>query len=367
MPSIMPSKHVPLSLDLLGGFYRFSPAFFKALGRVETACFQYDIADIKIERPIFITGLPRSGTTILLEILNAYNDTVSFRYRDYPFVHMPVFWKFMTYLMPSSSEKAERAHKDGLFINGDSPEMLDEIIWMSFFDHLHDTDASNMLGDTVTNPDFERVLLQTIRKLIFRNGRGEGRYLSKNNYCFSRISYLLKLFPDATFVIPFRNPVNHIFSLLKQNDLIMQAQKDSKRVQRYMDMHGHFEFGQNFRPLNLGGHVQTAEIEEYWQAGEYLQAYTMYWRYVHSYMLDHVFNNSNVSGNIMALDYDSLCHEPEAAIFKLANFCGVAGHNDVPDVKAPDYYTVSFSDADLAFIHDQTDDVYNKLRKVSAM
>ena len=48
----------------------------------------------KIIKPIFITGLARSGSTILANILNLHSDTGSFLYRDVPFIEMPYLWSF---------------------------------------------------------------------------------------------------------------------------------------------------------------------------------------------------------------------------------------------------------------------------------
>ena len=45
--------------------------------------------DIKNNKHIFITGMPRSGTTALLNVLNKKNDLCSLKYKNMPFVMGP--------------------------------------------------------------------------------------------------------------------------------------------------------------------------------------------------------------------------------------------------------------------------------------
>ena len=54
--------------------------------------------DINLKTPIFITGMPRSGTTLLTHILHDTKKYGSYLYKDYPFPELPLFWnKFNDY------------------------------------------------------------------------------------------------------------------------------------------------------------------------------------------------------------------------------------------------------------------------------
>ena len=44
------------------------------------------------QKPVFITSLPRAGTTLLLEVLSALPEFASHTYRDMPFVLSPMLW-----------------------------------------------------------------------------------------------------------------------------------------------------------------------------------------------------------------------------------------------------------------------------------
>jgi hypothetical protein len=50
-------------VDLLGAWVNRSPGFWKWLGNVETQALANHIAGIRIEQPIYISGLARSGST----------------------------------------------------------------------------------------------------------------------------------------------------------------------------------------------------------------------------------------------------------------------------------------------------------------
>ena len=68
-----------------------------------------------------------------------------------------------------------------------------------------------------------------IKKIIALRSGSAGkslRYISKNNLNIARLGYLLRLFPDARIVIPFRDPIQHAASLLKQHLNVIKDVKD---------------------------------------------------------------------------------------------------------------------------------------------
>ena len=87
-----------------------------------------------VDRPVYIASLPRSGTTILTEMLEQHPDLTCHRYSDFPNVWTP-YWR--NYLLrenpdPVRREMRERAHKDRIEVSNDSPEAVEEVLWMSF-------------------------------------------------------------------------------------------------------------------------------------------------------------------------------------------------------------------------------------------
>ena len=57
---------------------------------LETKLYRRELDGVTAERPLFVTGLPRSGTTILLELLSRTSSIATHTYRDMPFVLAPL-------------------------------------------------------------------------------------------------------------------------------------------------------------------------------------------------------------------------------------------------------------------------------------
>jgi hypothetical protein len=207
------------------------------------------------------TGLARAGSTILLEWLGRHPDCATHRYKDYPLVHIPYWWNaFLSRTPQRSAGPAERAHADRILITPESPEAFEEVLWMSFFPGLHSPEHSNVIDGGIRHPHFESFYRDHIRKLLLV--RGGRRYLSKANYHVTRLEYLQLLFTDARFVIPVREPVWHIASLMKQHRLFCEQEAANVKALAHMQRVGHYEFGLDRRPINPGDDARTAEIRE---------------------------------------------------------------------------------------------------------
>ena len=68
---------------------------------------------------VFITGLARSGTTILLNALYKSNIFASLSYSDMPFVLAPNLWSKISFIK-KDLELSERAHGDGIKVSAES-------------------------------------------------------------------------------------------------------------------------------------------------------------------------------------------------------------------------------------------------------
>lgn len=110
-----------------------TPAVQLTAADVERKMFSSSYAEVRGDRPIFITSLPRAGTTLMLEALHRFPSLASHLYRDMPFVMAPVLWSQLTGAFRKPSERRERAHGDGMDVGYDSPEALEEILWRIFW------------------------------------------------------------------------------------------------------------------------------------------------------------------------------------------------------------------------------------------
>ena len=87
------------------------------------------------EDHVFVSGLARSGTTILLNALYQSSEFASLSYKDMPFVLAPNLWSKLS-LKIKDIDMTERAHGDGIKLV-DSPHL--KSLWMTFDDDDVDT------------------------------------------------------------------------------------------------------------------------------------------------------------------------------------------------------------------------------------
>jgi len=184
---------------------------------------------IEVKNPVFVTGLARAGTTILLEAIHASGKFASLSYSDMPFLMAPSLWKKIS-KRDESQQKIERAHGDGIMVNTNSPEAFEEVFWQTFTQQHGEDQLEN----------YVKLILHSYQKL---------RYLSKNNQNVNRIDILQKVLPSAKILIVFKDPINHASSLLKQHIKFSKAQQEDSFIKDYMDWIKHSEFGLSYQPI----------------------------------------------------------------------------------------------------------------------
>ena len=91
------------------------------LADLEDVMFRHRLARHELDRPLFITALPRAGTTLLLELCVASGTFASHTYRQMPFVLIPMLWNRFSEGFRRSDMPRERAHGDGMLVSVDSP------------------------------------------------------------------------------------------------------------------------------------------------------------------------------------------------------------------------------------------------------
>src|SRR3546814_3806596 len=113
-----------------------------------------------------------------------------------------------------------------------------------------------------------------MRKLLWVRRRP--RYLSKANYNVTRMEYLLKLFPDARFVLPLRDAAAHIASLMKQQRLFCEGEGRHPEALEHMRRIGHFEFGIDRRASNVGDGAIGEVLQEF-ERGDEVRGQALEW------------------------------------------------------------------------------------------
>lgn len=176
------------------------------------------LASQEMGPPIFITALPRAGTTLMLEVLSCHPDTATHIYRDMPFVLSPLIWQQLSGNFQVRQDAKKRSHGDGILVSADSPEAFEEILWQREYPQDFQDDAIR-LRDRL-DPKFVSSLHRHMRAICLARGKPSAitsRYVSKNNANIARLGALAEAFPDAAIIIPLRHPIDQARSLLRQH------------------------------------------------------------------------------------------------------------------------------------------------------
>lgn len=197
--------------------------------------------DIKKEKHIYITGLPRSGTTSLLNFLYSSKQFSSLKYLNMPFIQSPNISKIIN---KKKIKSKERLHADGIKYNLDSPESFEEVFFKNKKTYIH------------------KEYLNYIN--LIANAEGRKRYLSKNNLNYKRVKLFQTILPNSIFFIMIRHPLYHAFSLLKKHELFCLMQKKEDFIRRYMNYLNHHEFGVDHLPWNSPKKYKDFSNINYW-------------------------------------------------------------------------------------------------------
>ncbi len=259
---------------------------------------------------IFVAGLARSGTSILLQSLFKTRRFATLTYRHMPFVLAPSVWTLASRKFQVEAVTRERAHGDGVQVDFDSPEAFEEVFWLTVFSKRYvEKGALCSLGLEYFDNTILEKLVQFVSSVVDSdlNGTEGKRYLSKNNNNVLRLSVLKEAFPNAHLLVPFRNPLAQARSLLRQHQHFCALQREDPFALRYMNWLGHHEFGLNHKPFRFLGddlHEPTDPTRiEYWLT---------YWSSVYRHLQQHA-----PEGTIF-VDYDALCREPENVLHGLS-------------------------------------------------
>ena len=345
-------------MDRVGRHLFDRPKLMRSLARMETKLFEDRMDDIPIVSPVWISGLARSGSTVLLELLATHHEVATQRYRDFPPVLTPILWnKLVDYMATKDEEPEERAHGDGIYVTSESPEAFEEPIWMSFFPHLHKKTWDERFDMKSDNPEFEAFLRAHMRKLLYL--RGGSRYLAKANYNVSRLEYLLKLFPDARFIVPVRDPLWHIASLMKQHRIFVKGETEHPEARAHLARAGHFEFGLDRVPLNYGNGTVANEVADLWAQGREAEGWALQWAEVYGYLAATLDRNDALSDATMVVRYEDMCAAPGEMMADMLTHAGLEGNLDLiaraqDRLQPPGYYSPDFSDNELQAIAERT-------------
>lgn len=359
--------YVPPVLDFLGALVEHFPALWLGLGRLESSLLADQLSKIPLNSPIYVCGLARSGSTLLHEMIAAHPGVATHRMQDFPMIFTPFWWRQATAGLPATPPR-ERSHRDRIVITTKSPDALDEMLWMAFFPKCHDPSVSNVLSAQTRHPEFETFYRNHIRKLLL--AERATRYVAKANYHVARLSYLVRLFPDAKLLIPVRPPAGHIASLMRQHEWFSQGQRKYRRALAYMRRSGHFEFGLGRLPINFGDSPRVGSILRAWASGQDILGWARYWAMVYDHIATVLNSDDRVRQAALVVHYERLCAAPAETLRTILEHCGLSEIESLterfaPVIASPDYYKHSFSPAERTAIEEETASTVQRFEELS--
>lgn len=290
-------------------------------GDSESAWLSSKTEQVDVSQPIYIAGLARSGSTLLLELLSQHPQLATHQYADFPFIATPYLWSHLRERLGKTKQSEaprERAHQDGVSVTSHSPESMEEPIWQGWFPHLHRGDRVEILGDQVVNEGFEKFYRQHLKKILYLRGRQ--RYLAKNNYLLSRLRYVLGLFPEAKIIVPIRHPVTHVESLVQQHRLFSRYAASDARIPAYMEAAGHYEFGLQRRPIVIDSD-SAARTTRLWKEGDQHLGYATQWAAVYGELNRFLEHNPQHRSKFCIVQYEQFCSSPGEGFQTLLSHC----------------------------------------------
>jgi len=308
-----------------------------------TLSFEFDKYDSEIqkfnfEKSVFITGLARSGTTILLREIHDSKTFSSLQYKNMPFLFLP-----NTYQIKSNDKPSERSHKDNIKISGESPEEFDEYFWKVF---MKDSYIKN---DSLIKHDLENKILEDYIKYVklVCISKNKPNYISKNNNNILRITSLLKI-PNSIFFILVRKPLDHVSSLMKLHSKFTEDHKNDPFSLEYFNVLGHHEFGMNQKPFKLID-------RDFEKLKKFTKNQIEYWLIIWKQYYEYLINIFNDRFNIIL--FEDLLENRGRVNQHINQLLNINIKTQVKDYKSPNYKKVNNK------LLDQCNEIYLKLRE----
>lgn len=280
------------------------------LADLEQRLFRRELAATTTGPPVFVTGLPRAGTTMLHELIASCAAFATHTNRDLPFVLCPMLWRSFARRWGRAVAPHERAHGDGIMVSADSPLAAEEVLWARLWPE-HYSAHTIAPWSSCARAEFVQFFADHRRKVVALRARDEPaarRYVSKNNVNIGRLPALFEIVPDALVLVPFRDPRQQAASLLRQHLRFLALHQRDPFARRFMADTGHREFGADLRVIDFGGWCAERSPQQALQLPFWLD----YWLATHRHLLD-------------------MAHDPRVAF---VDFARLAANQDVSSLAA---------------------------------
>jgi hypothetical protein len=187
--------------------------FEKSMQFLERAVIRPDISDIRVEKPVFLIGLPRSGTTLTSDLVCShpqlgYITNAMHQFRS-AFCAVEVMRKLL-----HIDVRGGRYLADTVEVSAGSPS--DSVCfwgeWLKYGIYDYDFVERKLADYSQSDLDFMHT---QIRKILWCFGGQDKRFCTKNPMLIPDVPLLAEMFPDGKFVHIIRDPRKCVNSMLK--------------------------------------------------------------------------------------------------------------------------------------------------------
>lgn len=256
---------------------------------------------------LYVSGLARAGTTVLMQTIGQDSRFSSLSYNDLPLLFLPTDEEKRK---KTAIKEVERTHGDGVMHSLNSYEALEEPFWRNFqpdYIKRHELKTQDIKEEVYA------------RYTFFRNYFSRGKiYLSKNNNHLLRAGSLHAHDRAAGYrsktIIPFRNGATQAKSLFQQHQHLATLQQESVFVKDYMDMLVHHEFGLGRKQTVFDS--EHTLIDANWDEES---TWLEYWYRYYDAVLEKYANDKDVA----FICYERFCDEPVSSLTAVYNFLGL--------------------------------------------
>jgi hypothetical protein len=276
---------------------------------IERFLMRIDLTGIEVKRPIFLLGLPRSGTTMLQDLCCTHPDLAYITNAMHQFPWTVCAVEVMRKLLRLDG-KGERYLADSIEVQAGSPNEGLKFWGYWFGWDPHSVRYTPRDPQSFTPQEVEQIHYH-LRRIIWCFGRDK-RFFTKNPALIPDIAILKHLFPDAMFIHIVRDPRNSANSLLKLYRLEAQQLERIRSETR----HGVYDRG-IFIPYpripKLGDYLDQ------WGPDD-LRTTSHLWNDCVSFIREW----GTKLDRFMEIRYEDIVREPKEQLARLFEFCELA-------------------------------------------
>jgi len=245
---------------------------------------------MKFNKPIFILGLSRSGTTILYKLLTSHKDTAYFDNYSSKFYKKPYMFRFIPMLMKYRKIR----------YNIDRPRSDEGWVWNRFYGSYEYLDESHVT-EQIQNYYDDAIKYQL-------KAFNASRFVSKNPRNCMRLRWIDKMFPNAYYIIISRDKKSVISSMYQK-----VQKKRKKWNEKFPDI-----------PNNFVGYAHYKKIigENYSDMEACIKLYDLYMKSMYQDL--HV-----VSDRTITIQYEEFVIDPIKTIKKLYEFINLDWYDEL--------------------------------------